>query len=101
MPSSTGELVGMVGSKKDPKRRIQPVKQSSGLKYRRAGGGVQEASGHRARAMFALAVQEDGRGLGKLAVVRKPVIYSSAEKCNRCTSTDQTSLTVCCFRVFC
>lgn len=59
MPSSTGELVGMVGSKKDPKRRIQPVKQSSGLKYRRAGGGVQEPSGHRARAMFALAVQED------------------------------------------
>ena len=41
MPSSPGELVGMVGSKKDPRRRIKPVKQSSGLKYRRAGAGVQ------------------------------------------------------------
>lgn len=100
MPSGTGELVGMVGCKKDPKRRIQPVKQSSGLKYRRAGawspGALRaQSKGH---VCFGCA---GGRGLGKLAVVRKPVIYSSAEKCNRCTSTDQTSLTVCCFRVFC
>lgn len=39
-------------------------------------------------------------GLGKLAVVRKLVIYSFAEKHNRFSSTDQKSFMVCCFSGF-
>ena len=35
-----------------------------------------------------------------LAGWEEEVIYSSAEKCNKLTSTDQKSLMACCFRFF-
>ena len=41
-----------------------------------------------------------GRPVFALAGWEEEVIYSSAEKCNKLTSTDQKSLMACCFRFF-